>query len=73
MTNKVLKDDQEFQDLLKPEEQEAVAYPNISAKLPGVELASKKDNYGAITEEPEADLHDLTVAALDNVGINKVA
>ncbi len=53
--------------------EEAVAYPDISAKLPGVELTSKEDDYPAITEEPEADLQHLAAAALDNVGINTVA
>ncbi len=72
-TDEVPKDDQEFQDLLKAEEEEAAAYPNISAKLPGVELASEEDNHGMITEEPAADFHNLPAAVLDNAGIDTVA
>jgi hypothetical protein len=71
--DEVHEDNQEFQGLLEAEEQEAAAYTDISAKLLGVELASEQDNYGAITEEPEADVHNLAAAALDNAGINTVA
>jgi hypothetical protein len=49
------------------------AYPDISAKLPGVELTSGEDNYGTVTEEPAEDFHDLAAATLDNAGINTVA
>jgi hypothetical protein len=51
----------------------AAAYPDISAKLPGVELTSKEDDYPTITEEPEADFQHLAAAVLDNVGIDTVA
>jgi hypothetical protein len=72
-TNKVPEDDLEFQGLLEADAEEAAAYPNISAELPGVELTSKEDDYPAITEEPEADFQHLAAAALDNAGINTVA
>jgi hypothetical protein len=38
-----------------------------------VELASEDDDYAAITEEPEADFHNLAAVALDNAGIDTVA
>ena len=72
-TDEVPKDDQEFQGLLKADKEEAAAYPNISVELPGVELASKDDNYSAITVEPAVDFHNSATAALSNVGINIVA
>jgi hypothetical protein len=72
-TNKVPEDDPKFQGLLKAGAEEAAAYPNISTKLPGVELTFKEDDYPAITEEPEADFQHLAAAALDNVGIDTVA
>ncbi len=72
-TDKVPEDDLEFQGLLKADAEEAAAYPDISTKLPGVELTSKEDDYPAITEEPEADFQHLAAAALDNAGINTVA
>ena len=65
-TNGVPEDDLEFQGLLKVDAEEAAAYPDISAKLPGVKLTSKKDDYPAITEEPEVDFQHLAAAALDN-------
>jgi hypothetical protein len=70
-TNEVPEDDLEFQGLLKADAEEAAAYPDISAELPGVELTSKDDDYPAITEEPEADFKYLAVAAID--GIDTVA
>ncbi len=72
-TDEVPEDDLEFQGLLEADTEEATAYPNISAELPGVELTSKEDDYPAITEEPEADFQHLAAAALDNAGINTVA
>ncbi len=71
--NEVPEDDLKFQGLLEADAEEAAAYPDISAKLPGVELISKEDDYPAITEEPEADFQHLAAAALDNAGINTVA
>ncbi len=38
-----------------------------------MELASKEDDYAAITEEPAADFQNLAAAALDNAGIDTVA
>jgi hypothetical protein len=72
-TNKVPEDDLEFQGLLEADVEEAAAYPDISAKVPGVELASAEDDYPAITEEPEANFQDLAAAALDNARIDTVA
>jgi hypothetical protein len=72
-TNEVPEDDLKFQGLLKADAEEAAAYPDISAKLPGMELTPEEDNYPAITEEPEADFQHLAAAALDNAGINTVA
>jgi hypothetical protein len=72
-TNKVPEDDLEFQGLLEADAEEDAAYPDISAKLPGVELASAEDDYPAITEEPETDFQDLAAAALDNARINTIA
>jgi hypothetical protein len=72
-TNKVPEDDLKFQGLLEADSEEAAACQDISAKLPGVELTSKDDDYPAITEEPEADFQHLAAAALDNAGINTVA
>jgi hypothetical protein len=69
-TNKVPEDDLEFQGLLKADAEQAAAYPDISAKLPGVELTSKEDDYPAITEEPEADFQHLAAVALDNAGMD---
>jgi hypothetical protein len=71
-TDKVPEDDLKFQGLLKADAEEAAAYPNISAKLPGVELTSKEDDYPAITEEPEANFQHLAASALDNAGIDTV-
>jgi hypothetical protein len=68
-THKVPEDDLEFQGLLEADAEEAAAYPNISTKLPGVELTSKEDDYPAITEEPEVDFQHLVAAALDNAGM----
>jgi hypothetical protein len=43
-TDEVSEDDLEFQGLLEADAEEAAAYPNISAELPGVELTSKEDD-----------------------------
>jgi hypothetical protein len=72
-TDKASEDDLKFQGLLEADTEEATAYPNISAKLPGVELTCKEDDYPAITEEPEADFQHLAAAVLDNARIDTVA
>jgi hypothetical protein len=72
-TDEVPEEDLEFQGLLKADTEEAAAYPNISTKLPEVELTSKEDDYPAITEEPEVDFQHLAAVALDNAGIDTVA
>ncbi len=72
-TDKVPKDDPQFQGLFEDDEGEAAAYPDISTKLPGVELKSKEDDYTAITEGPAADFYNLAAAVLDNAGIDTVA
>jgi hypothetical protein len=72
-TNEVPKDDLEFQGLLKADEEEAAAYPDISTKLPGVELTSEENDYPVIPEEPAADFQDLAAIALNNARIDTVA
>ncbi len=67
-TNSVPKDDPEFQGLLDDEEEGA--YPEISAKLPGVELEEEQRDFTPVTDEPEADFWELASAALHNAGIN---
>jgi hypothetical protein len=67
-TDLVPEDDPEFQGLL--EEEEAVPYPNIGAKPPGVELESNKNNCAAVTEDPEPDFITLVATALENAGID---
>ncbi len=62
-------DDTEFQGLL--EEKQPAPYPNISAKLPGVELESEETGFEVITEEPEPNFRELAAAALENAGINQ--
>jgi hypothetical protein len=64
----VPEDDPEFQGLL--DEEEEAAYPEISAELPGVELEEDKRDFTPVTDEPEADFHELAGAALHNAGIN---
>ena len=66
-TNKVPEDDAEFQGLF--EEEEAV-YPDVSAKLPGLELEEEEFDFMPVTKEPTVCFGDLTVAALHNAGIN---
>ncbi len=67
-TDTVPEDDPEFQGLL--EDKEEVAYPDISAELPGVELESKEVNYMAVTDEPVPNFEQLAATALNNAGIN---
>jgi hypothetical protein len=72
-TDEIPEVDLEFQGRLEADTEEAAAYLDISAELPGLELTSKEDDNPAITEEPEADFQHQAAAALDNAGINTVA
>ncbi len=67
-TDAVPKDDPEFQGLL--EEEEPAAYPNISAKLPEVELESEEEDFQVDMDEPAPDFVNHAAMALENVGIN---
>jgi hypothetical protein len=67
-TDSVPEDDPEFQGLL--DDKEEAAYPEISAKLPGVELEEEERDFTPVTDEPEADFCKLAGAALHNAGIN---
>jgi len=70
LTNKVLEDDPEFQELLDENEHTAV-YPDISAELPGVELEEEDEqDFETVTTEPELEFHELAGAALHNAGID---
>ncbi len=64
----VPEDDPEFQGLLDDEEE--AAYPEISAKLPGVELEEEERDFTSVTDEPEADFRELAGATLHNAGID---
>ena len=61
-------DDPEFQGLLEDEEE--VAYLDIRAEPPGVELESDEADFSAVTDDPEPDFEQLAAAALDNACIN---
>ncbi len=52
-TDSVPEDNPEFQGLLDDEEE--AAYPEISAKLPGVELGEEQRDFTPVTDKPEAD------------------
>jgi hypothetical protein len=65
-TDEVPKDDPEFQGLLE----EPAQYPDIPAKLPGVELESKLEDDQVVMDEPEPDFATLAAAALANAGID---
>jgi hypothetical protein len=65
-TDEVPEDDPEFQGLHK----ETAQYPDIPAKLPGVELEREIKDDQVITDEPEPDFAELAVAALENSGID---
>ncbi len=67
-TDSVPEDDPEFHGLLDDEEE--AAYPEISAKLPGVELEEEQRDFTPVMDEPEADFWELASAALHNAGIN---
>ena len=67
-TDSVPEDDPEFQGLLEDEEE--VAYPDIRAEPPGVELESDEADFSAVTDDLEPDFEQLAAAALDNTGIN---
>jgi hypothetical protein len=66
-TDSVPEDDDKFQDLL---EEEDGAFPDISAKLPGVELEAEEAAFQTVEDEPDPLFEELAAAALDNVGIN---
>ncbi len=67
-TDIVPEDNPEFQGLLK--EEEPAAYPNISAKLPGVELESEEENFQVVMDEPAPDFADLAAMVLENAKID---
>jgi hypothetical protein len=56
-TDEVLEDDTDFQGLLENEE-EAV-YPDVSAKLPGVELEAEERDFTPVSDELEVDFREL--------------
>ncbi len=65
-TDEVPEDDPEFQGLLE----ELAQYPDVLAKLPGVELECELADDQVVTDEPEPNFAELVVAALKNVGID---
>jgi hypothetical protein len=67
-TDDVPKDDPEFQGLLE-DKVEMAAYPDISVKMPGVELKEEEHNFQVVSDNPELDFAALAAAALDNAGI----
>jgi hypothetical protein len=67
-TSEVPKDDPEFQGLLDEREETAV-YPDISAKLPGVELEEEERDYRTVMDD-EPDFRHQADAALQNAGID---
>ncbi|KAL3796182.1 hypothetical protein ACHAW5_005865 [Stephanodiscus triporus] len=68
-TNEVPEDDPEFQGLLD-ENKDTAVYPDISAKLPGVELEEDEQDFQMVTAEPELEFHELAGAALHNAVID---
>ncbi len=66
--DEVPEDDTDFQGLFENEE-EAV-YPNVSAKLPGVELEAEERDFTPVSDKPEADFRELVAAALHNAEID---
>ncbi len=67
-TDKVPEDDAEFQGLL--EDKEPPPYPDVSPKLPGVELEFEEPDFKVVMDKPEPVFCELAAAALDNAGIN---
>jgi hypothetical protein len=65
-TDEVPEDDLKFQGLLK----ETAQYPDIPAKLPGVELEREIKDDQVVTDEPEPDFAKLAAAALEDAGID---
>jgi hypothetical protein len=55
---------------LLEDEEEAAAYPDISAELPGVEVEEEEKDFQTILDEPEPDFRDTAAAALHNAGID---
>ena len=68
-TDEEPEDDDDFQGLLEDEE-DAAPYPDISAELPGVELAAEEREFLMILDEPEPNFWDMYAAAPHNAGIN---
>jgi hypothetical protein len=66
-TVSVPEDNDKFQGLLEEEE---ATFPNISAKLPGVEFEAEEASFQTVEDEPDPPFEDLAAAALDNAGIN---
>jgi hypothetical protein len=67
-TDEVPKDNPKFQGLL--DKKEEAVYPNISAKLSGVELKEEEQGYQTVTDEPEDKFWDMAAMTSDNTGIN---
>ncbi len=68
-TDKIPKDDPDFQGLLEEEEEVAVD-PDITTGLPGVMLDDEIDYTAAVVEDNEPNFRDLAAIALNNVGID---
>jgi hypothetical protein len=66
-TDSVPEDDNKFQGLL---EEEDTVFPDISAKLPGVELEAEEAAFQMVEDEQDPLFKELAAAALDNTGIN---
>jgi hypothetical protein len=66
-TDSVPEDYDKFQGLLEEEE---AAFPDISAKLPGVELEADKATFQTVEDELDLLFEDLVAATLDNAGID---
>ncbi len=45
-------------------------YPDVSAKLPGVELEAEERDFAPVSDEPEVDFRELAAAVLHNAGID---
>jgi hypothetical protein len=67
-TDAVPEDDPEFQGLLK--EEEPAAYPEVLAKLPGVELECEEEKFQVVTDESVPDFAELAAMAQNNAGID---
>ena len=65
-TDEVPEDDSDFQGLL---EEEAI-YPDIGAKLPGVNFEVEQTTKAPVLDDPEVEFRELAEAALHNAGLN---